>query len=286
MPYINNKKLLEIREQARNGNEKALMILQAMRKNSHQNDIDRLVNDYYAVEEVAEPEINLDIEEELELNEGKGEIEQSEPPVELQPEVLENTNDVVDLTSVLDGEMDGLLDENEIEDTTFSTFLGNKKRDALRSRKGSDYFKAYDMAGRENYYNGKIENYKNKFSDRLKNIERRYNDMDKSIINYSQGVNDMLDDGVDLNMEHAGNAYNELTGNESVMNSFGRHWDDNDNLEVMSYLKELIVKYGKNNVIAALNTLKSDNNNYKDYLNNQVDNEIGRYSKSIEKLLK
>lgn len=283
MPFINHKKLLEIREQAKSGNEKALMILQAMRKNSPQGDVDRLVNDYYTVEE-PQPII-----EETSFEGGKAEVEQSEPPVELQPEITEQAEtvvDVPDLTSILDGEMDGLLDENEIEDMTFATFLGNKKRDGLRSRKGADYFKAYDVVGRENYLNTKVENYKNQFNDRLRNIERRHIDMDESINNYSMGVNDMLDDGVELNMDQAGEAYNELTDNESIMGSFGRHWDNNDNNEVMAYLKELISKYGKNNVIAALNTLRSDNNNYKDYLNNQVDTEIGRYSKSIEKLLK
>lgn len=279
MPFINNKKLSEIREQSKNGNEKALMILQAMRKNSPQADVDRLVDDYYTVNNVEEPVIS----------EGKAEIEESMPPAELMPEIVANAETVTEvpnLTDILDGEMDGLLDENEIEDMPFTTFLGNKKRDALRNKKGTDYFKAYDPVGRENYLNEKVSNYKGKFNGRLRDIERRYNDMDLSINNYSQGVNDMLDDNIDLDMDSASSAYNDLTENESVMSSFGRHWDENDNNLVVGYLKQLIEIYGKQNVMAALNTLKSDNNNYKDYLNNQVDTEIGRYSKSIEKLLK
>ena len=278
MPFINNKKLLEIREQARNGNEKALMVLQAMRNKTPQEDVDRLVNDYYSVEEV-EPV-------------GKSEVEQSLPPEELFPDVVttpENVNDVVevaDLTSVLDKEMEGLLDENEIDDTTFSSYLRNKKRDLLRSRKGSDYFKVYDPAGMSNYLNTKIENYKGRFNNRLRDIDRRHADMNVAINNYAQRINEMLDDNMELEIEKANSAYNDLTENENVMGVFGRHWDEYDNNEVIGYLKELILQYGKNNVIAALNTLNNDNNNYRDYLNNQVDTEIGRYSRSIEKLLK
>jgi hypothetical protein len=55
---------------------------------------------------------------------------------------------------------------------------------------------------------------------------------------------------------------------------------------MMEKLKGLIANYGKQNVMAALNTLNSDNNNYRDFLNNQIDTEISRYSKSLEGLLK
>ena len=281
MPFINNKKLAEIRAQAKSGNEKALMILQAMRKSAPQGDIDGLVEDYYNVSDNAPV-----------IEENKAEIQESMPPEELQPEIVantENVNDVIevpDLTSVLDNEMDGLLDENELDDMPFSSFLSDKRKNALREKKGSDYFKAYDAAGRENYLSNKVEGYKSKFSNRLKDIERRYNDMETSINNYSSNVNNMLDDDVVLDMDAASSAYNDLTNNESVMSSVGRHWDANDNEAVMNYLKELITIYGKQNVIAALNSLKGDNANYRDFLNNQVDTEIGRYSKSIEKLLK
>lgn len=281
MPFINNKKLTEIRAQAKSGNEKALMILQAMRKSAPQQDIDGLVEDYYNVSNNAPV-----------IEENKAEIQESMPPVELQPEIIANTenfDDVVetpDLTSILDTEMDGLLDENELDDMSFSGFLSDKRKNTLREKKGSDYFKAYDALGREKYLNDKVEGYKSKFNNRLKDIERRYNDMETSINNYSSNVNNMLDDGVVLDMDAASSAYNDLTNNEEVMGSVGRHWDNGDNEAVMNYLQELITIYGKQNVIAALNSLKGDNTNYRDFLNNQVDTEIGRYSKSIEKLLK
>lgn len=280
MPFVNNKKMLEIREAAKGGNEKALMILQAMRKMSPQEDVDRLVEDYYKVETV-EPMIAQDEADPVPQ-------ESLETPAELTPEVVEEApqNEVIDLTATLDTEMEGLLDENEIEDLSFGDFLGNKKRDGLRGRKNADYFKAYDPEGRANYMQNKVDAYKGKFDGRLKDIERRYNDMNKSLVGYSQGVNDMLDDEAELDMSSVNSAYDELTGNESVMSSFGRHWDENDNMAVMMELKSLIMKYGKKNVMAVLNTLQSDNENYKKYLNNQVDTEIGRYSKSVENLLK
>ena len=278
MPFINNKKLLEIRESAKGGNEKALMILQAMRKMSPQEDLDRLVDDYYKVDTV-EPVIPQETVEQESFN----------IPEELTPELMNETaepGNVVDLTSTLDTEMDGLLDENELDDLSFGDFLSNKKRDGLRGRKNADYFKAYDPEGRANYMHNKIDTYKGKFDGRLRDIERRYNDMSKSIAGYTQGVNDMLDDNAELDMLSVNNAYDELTGNENAMRSFGRHWDENDNMSVMMELKTLIEKYGKKNVMAVLNTLQSDNENYKKYLNNQVDTEIGRYSKSVENLLK
>ena len=278
MPFINNKKLVEIRESAKGGNEKALMILQAMRKMSPQEDLDRLVDDYYKVDTV-EPVIPQEPVEQESFN----------IPEELTPELMNETaepGNVVDLTSTLDAEMDGLLDENELDDLSFGDFLSNKKRDGLRGRKNADYFKAYDPEGRANYMHNKIDAYKGKFDGRLRDIERRYNDMSKSIAGYTQGVNDMLDDNAELDMLSVNNAYDELTGNENAMRSFGRHWDENDNMSVMAELKALIEKYGKKNVMAVLNTLQSDNENYKKYLNNQVDTEIGRYSKSVENLLK
>lgn len=278
MPFINNKKLVEIRESAKGGNEKALMILQAMRKKSPQEDLDRLVDDYYKVDTV-EPVIPQEPVEQESFN----------VPEELTPELMNETaepGNVVDLTSTLDAEMDGLLDENELDDLSFGDFLSNKKRDGLRGRKNADYFKAYDPEGRANYMHNKIDAYKGKFDGRLRDIERRYNDMSKSIAGYTQGVNDILDDNAELDMLSVNNAYDELTGNENAMRSFGRHWDENDNMSVMMELKALIEKYGKKNVMAVLNTLQSDNENYKKYLNNQVDTEIGRYSKSVENLLK
>lgn len=309
MAFINNIQFKEIRNAAKNGNENAKMILQAMRKMQPQNDIDRLVQGYYGVEShpnSVEPTMQTPDVEEAKIDNTLAieptKIDEPEIPSQLEPEEtvqieesqIEDvpvpneveTGTPVDLSSMLDGEFDGLLDENDIEDINFSDFLETKKRDGLRAKKNSDYFKAFDMEGRKNYMNNKIDSYKNKFNGKLKDIERSHSDMDKAISGYTQNVNDMLDDDIEFSMDTANNAYNDITGNEDMMKSFSRHWDELDSSNVVNELKNLIGKYGKKNVMAALNNLKNDNDNYKMFRNNQIDNEISRYSKSIENLLK
>ena len=48
--FIPQNKFVEIRNAAKEGNKKAEMVLQAMRKSAPQEDIDRLVEDYYKVD--------------------------------------------------------------------------------------------------------------------------------------------------------------------------------------------------------------------------------------------
>jgi hypothetical protein len=279
MAFINNKKYLEISQAAKSGNEKAKMILQAMLKGNSQDELDGLVNDYYNVVNDVPPieEINSYQEEQPAVEEEV--VEAYDTTQEVQPEA-------VDLTSLLDGEMDGLLDENILDELSFSDYLSNKKKDAIRSKKNNDYFKAFDLDGRTKYVENKKNAYNNKFDASRRDIERHHNDLETSINSYSDKVNLMLDDDYDLNMDTANQAYEELTGNENAMKSFGRHWDqmDNDNME--SVLRELVVKYGKKNVMAVLNTLKGDNDNYSNFKTNQIDTEISRYSKNLENLLK
>lgn len=295
MPFINNIKMTEIRKAANEGNEQALKILQAMRKQEYkQGDIDRLVNDYYGVQENVPAssenavEANFEPEKDVLVDSTPQEIaidETIQSPDGFKDEnPLEET--VVDLTEVLDGEMEGLLDENELEDLSFTDFLGNKSRDNLRMSKNADYFKAYDAIGRENYMNSKIDSYKEKFNGRLGNIQRKYDDNNKALSLYMQQANDSLDDNIEFDMTSVNGAYKDFTEDENVMNSFGRHWDSVDNENIIGTLQTLIGKYGKKNVIAALNTINSDNDNYRDFLNNQIDTEIKRYSNSLEKLLK
>lgn len=279
MAFIQNNKFREISEQAKGGNEKALKIIQGMRSNYSQEDIDTLVNDYYS--------INVP-------NEVKEEIVEEQLPQEMVPEetLVEETlndsvtNNVMDLSEILDGEMDDLLDENEIEDLTFNKFLENKNKDGVRSRKNSEYFKAYDAEGRQNYMNGKIDSYKKKFNGQLKNIDRHYKDVNSALDKYINTSSMELDDDIELDMDKANDAYRAATSNQDFMNSFGRGWDEDDNQQIQSILKALMQTYGKKNVLAVLNTLRSDNENYKNFRTNQIDSEIGRYSKSIENLLK
>lgn len=277
MAFLNNSKYRDIREASKNGNEKASIILQQLRKGTQQADLDRLVEEFYGA-----PTISEQAPENAEMSVSEPEIMQEERISEPSPEdVLE-----FDLESILDGEMEGLIDENELEDLPFGDFLKNKARDGKRALKGSAYFKAYDPVGRGAYMAGKINGYKQKFDGRLKDIDRRFNDTNKALELYLQHANETLDDTMDLDMSQASKAYEDLTTDEGTMSSFGRHWDENDNGVVVAKIKELIGTYGKKNVIAALNTLTSDNENYRNYMNNQVDSEVSRYSKSIENLLK
>jgi hypothetical protein len=278
MAFLQNQKYREIYEAAKSGNEKAKMILQALRKNQPQADLDRLTEDYYNIQ------TNTQVEPENAI------LEENQPEniVPEEGSTIETTADVAefDLTKILDDEIDGLLDELEIDDLSFDEFLKNKSRDSLRARKGSDYFKAYDSMGRNEYMNNKINSYKSNFDGRLKDIERRYNDVSQSMSAYSQNVNDMLDDGVEMDMDKVASAYNDFTTDAEAMGSFGRHWDENDNALIVAKLQGLVAQYGKQNVAAALNTISSDNDNYRDFLNNQIDSEVSRYTKSIENILK
>ena len=282
MAYLKNNKFLEIREAAKNNNEKAAQIIQGLRKNFPQEEIDRMVDEYYAIPtqndiELVEPEIEQ-VEEATPAPQPVVE-EETIAPVEEIPAIP-------DLTETLDGELDGIISETEVEDISFKDFLGNKRSDSLKARKNADYFKAFDQGGREKYLADKTENYRGKFANRLGDIDRHYNDTNKALSLYSTNVNEMLDDDIELDTNVAAQAYDDFTDNETAMHSFGRHWDENDNNNVTTALAELVAKYGKKNVQAALNVLMGDNEGYKSYRSNQIDSEIGRYQKSLENLLK
>ena len=278
MPYIDNVKFKEILNAARNGNEKAKMIMQGMRKMSSQEDIDRLVGDYYSIPTAATP-----------IDEAPVVEEQAPIPQELEPEVVEETanpQDVVDISDVLARETEGLFDEDEYQGVSFYDFLKNKKSDANRAMKNADYFKAFDSDGRNAYADSLIDKYRHKFDGNLRDVEREFSDNDRAISGYAQSVNDMLDDGIEFGTDAASSAYNDLIDNESAMSGFGRYWDENDTSSVLSAIRELVDKYGKANVLSVLNVLRADNNSHRDYLNNSIDTNIAKYSKNIDKLLR
>jgi hypothetical protein len=279
MAFLNNSKFQEIRKAANEGNEKAKMVLQAMLKDSSQDDISRLADSYYGID--GRPVI------EEPLNQIKQEPTPEEIPAMQPIQPNAGTEPVIeDLTEVLDKELDGIISSQEIGDTSFKDFLSNKRNDGLKAKKTADYFKAYDPQGRENYLSSKIDSYKGSFNGRLKDIDRSHRDMDGSLGRYSQSVAEMLDDNIELDMGTASKAYDEITDNHDMMLGLGRGHDNEDFNAVVNELNNLVNQYGKKNVIAALNTLRSDNNNYKDFRNNQINSEIERYSKNLEKLLK
>lgn len=282
MSFIKNDKLKEIRVAAANGNEKAKAILQALRKFSPQSDLDRMVEEYYNVDL---PEENVEVEEpEIATEEEK--VVEEEPIVEEKQNdniLLDNiTNE--DINSILDNETDGLWDEVDVPETSFTDFLKNKKRDKKREFKNAEYFRSFSPEDRQKYATLKIDGYKKKFDGRLGNIDRKYKDINTAIDKYQQSIHDMLDDDVELNNDYVVKAYDKIVDDEPLMNSFGRHWDEDDVGKVLTSLDLLIKEFGKKNVIAAINILKNDNDNYKSFLDNQIDTEIGRYTKNIEKL--
>ena len=189
-----------------------------------------------------------------------------------------------DFEDRLDGDLKDILSENKVEDIDFGKYLKDKANNTIKMQRNADYFKAYDPIKREAYMTNKIQKYGDSFGGQRRNNERKYNDMVKSLSIYQQNVNDMLDDDQELDMSQMNNAYNDFTSNEGTMASFGRHWDSQDNDNIKAVLGELVKQYGKKNIIAMLNTLSSDATNYKSFLDNQIDTEVNRYSKDIEKL--
>lgn len=284
MAFINNKKFAEIRNAAKNGDEKALKVLQAMRKMQPQADIDRLVEDYYAIPAPAVEETpeTPAVTDDLSLDDA------SVVDSVISSDIADSDGDVTTITYNLDDitkDMDGLVDEDEIEDMSFSDFLADKKRNMMRARKNADYFKMYDNDSRSKYAADAVAKYKAKFGDLERDIDRRNKDAMTALGMYEQSVGDELDDEVELNADNADKAYSDLIDNSGAMHSFGRYWDEEDKANVVTELKALIGKYGKKNVLAAINTLKSDNENYKSYMHNKIDTEVGKYSKNLENLL-
>lgn len=284
MAFINNKKFAEIRNAAKNGDEKALKVLQAMRKMQPQADIDRLVEDYYAIPAPAVEETpeTPAVADDLSLDDA------SVVDSVISSDIADSDGDVTTITYNLDDitkDMDGLVDEDEIEDMSFSDFLADKKRNMMRARKNADYFKMYDNDSRSKYAADAVAKYKAKFGDLERDIDRRNKDTMTALGMYEQSVGDELDDEVELSADNADKAYSDLIDNSGAMHSFGRYWDEEDKANVVTELKALIGKYGKKNVLAAINTLKSDNENYKSYMHNKIDTEVGKYSKNLENLL-
>lgn len=338
MAFIKQNLYKELLAESKNGNPKAIKIMQSLRKGEKQDYIDQLVKDYYNLKEPKEGE-NEPIEEEKE--EVKENItEEQEKPVEPQEtakneepsetdelkeetpeediednqenekeeivednqednleetdkkeemeeiETKEEPKEEVDYTEILDKETDGLFDENEIPQLDFAQYLSNKRRDGKRALRGADYFKAFDQLGRERYIEKKKQAYSDKFGDTLRDIDRQHNDYIKSLGVYKGLVDGLQDDELELSVEDANGAYNDLIGNDKVMRVISRYWDDEDSASVSSALEELISRYGKKNVLSALDILKGDVDGYKAFRDGQIGEEIERYGKGIEKILK
>ena len=133
MPFIDNIKFNEILNAYRNGNEKAMAIMQSMRKGGTQDDIDRLVNAYYDISDSPEQVVEEEPQPSAEA------VMDDVAP--LIPEGEENTGEIndtlvtendaeadtqsVDISDILRKETEGLFDEDEYENVSFGDFLKN-----------------------------------------------------------------------------------------------------------------------------------------------------------------
>ena len=301
--FINYRKLRELQEAARNGNEKAKVIIDKYMDDSPDMDsIDRLLDDYYgnagidtlasttqSVDEVndaisermEEPNEEIDVEGIEEL----GEQEPIEEDVQAIPE-QQIQGQPIDISADLDRELDGLIDDNEFDDLSFGDFLSNKRKDANKAKKNAEYFKAYDQGGRESYLSSKKDEYGHSFDGRRRQNERGFNDINGALDIYSQMVTDMPDDDAEIDVSVASKAYDDFTGNEANMGAFGRSWDDSDKELIKTSLIALVQQYGKKNVTAVLNTLRDDCSAWRKFNDGKIDNAVSNYGKALDALLK
>ena len=286
MSFLKIKDLKVVREAAKSGDARAKAIMEKLSKGEKQEEIDRLVGDYYSPASKAEQaQVSLPKPDPAALaakpsikNDGQN-VNKQNPNVP----VIEASSDI---SSLLDKELDGSIDTNDIEDASFGDFIKKKRIDMSRAKKGPEYFKAFDPQGRLDYIAKKTDGYNHKFDTKRKDIGRIFRDMDGALATYLQTVSDLQDDPNELDMGKASEVYEGLTGDEDLMHGFGRGWDAEDSEAVRNKLDELVKQYGKKTVIAALNTLREDNKSYSDFRNGQIDQETKRYGKSLEDLLK
>ena len=294
--FINLRKLKELQAAQKAGNPKAKAIIDKyMEPQADMEAVYRLMDDYYAEapidtlnqiqepaqveQETPEPVAPEQIEQRAEA-EAQSIVPEVEQPIQM-PEFAE-----VDISADLDRELDGLIDDYSVKDYSLKDYLSDKRKNANRAKKDASYFKAFDQAGRENYLSKKKDEYLHGFDNRLRDAERAYNDMDGAIGKYSQLVTDLPDDENEIDVGRAGEAYDELTQNESVMGAFGRSWDDADVETIKTTLTDMVARYGKKNVVAVLNTIREDNNAWYGESKGRIDDSVSKYGKALDGLLK
>lgn len=291
MAFINAKKWKEISEAAKGGNQKASAILASFsNRDCKQEDIDSLLGDYYKPTEEPKADAPEELEEiSEEAPEEIPEEAESEPEVEIEETDVETpkkdlAEQADDIAARLDKELDGLIDEDKPDELSFRDFLKNKKRDSARARKNREYFAAFDPQEREAYLAKKKEDYGHKYDSAKDDLSRAFSDMDYAIGDYMDHANSLDDDDGELDMKIAGKAYDELADSDD--HAFGRPWDQDDTDKVYSIIDDMVGRYGKKNVLAALNALRDDNKSYADYKGKKIATAIADYGKALDKLLK
>lgn len=287
MAFIRNDTYRKIVELAKNGDERAKALIDHYTRKDYadQSDLDRMVFNVFNPEPEEEAP-KADEDEDLDLEFEEEEVIPDNQPIETEDGVVAQPAVIAESYDSIDADMDGLVDKTEIEDLTFEDFLGNKTRDANRAKKNHDYFLMYDADAREDYLNKKKDEYSHSFDTMRGDIDRSYRDMDKALCDYALGVGDLEDDSVDLDEGSTASAYGDILERSKKSHAFGRSWDVTDKEEVMKGLLELVAKYGRKNVLGALNILKGDNQAYRDFRNGKIDAAVGKYGKALDDILK
>jgi hypothetical protein len=192
MAYINQKRFVELRKAAKDGDESAKEIIQALLKNREQADVDRLINKYYEVDDgdsakaAASPHSDVVTKpaDKADDRAMKGDTDDTKDSSEQSAEIIEqNEPDYSDLDARLDKDLDGIVAEGgDIPEIQFRDFLKKKGIDGMKASRGADYFKSYDPDGRHHYIEDRLGKYQGKYAGRLKNIERFYSDMGHSLM--------------------------------------------------------------------------------------------------------
>ena len=203
-----------------------------------------------------------------------------------EPEIPAETEAFPDISADLDRELDGLFDADDFADSSFADFLDAKRKNGLRAKKDASYFKAFDPKGREAYLEKKKAEYGDGFANRLHDIKRHYDDMSGSLDVYGTMVSDLPDDGIQIDVGLAEDAYGKLVGDGKAMSAFGRSWDKADTDEIHAKLNELVAEYGKANILAVLNTIRDDNEAWKAEAEGRISDSISKYGKHLDSLLK
>lgn len=289
MPYINNLKLKEIKEAAKNGNEKAKKILKYFSEGTKQDEINKLIEDYYEVGVPKEIEKEEKIEEKENDNDNIIEeetIKEVKEEKQLEDNSINKENEKEKIFESIDNDVKKRIEENDIQTITFSDFLKNKEKDNLKAN--GNCFRIYNDEDKNDYIQRKINTYKDKFNDLIYGNQRKYDDMENAINMYFTKLNEEENNNDDIEIVEVNvdSVYDNLTKDNNFITSFERYWDERDLENTYSNLLKLSSEFGKRNVIAALNVLKKDIENYKNFLDNKIDEEIKRYSKSLEILFK
>lgn len=223
------------------------------------------------------------------------EVENAEPTVSVE-EAMQGDSGAETLPSEqmpeeesfddIEREMDGLIDDDEFDDESFDDFLKKKKINANRALKGADFFKSFDEGHRGRFSQNKKEAYARSFDGRMGKIDRKARDNANAISSYLTRVSDYPEDEFELNQESINGAYGGIVDNDIAMGAFGRSWDENDETVMTDILSNLVSKFGKKNVIAALNVMSDDNTAWSDNARERIKTSIERYGKSLDSLLK